>query len=229
MNKNYGKATGIYNQPTVKKRIEALFLDNVGKIITRETILQVARDPKTRQEPENWHQRLSELRTDDGYTIQSWRDRKDLKVGEYLMPNIEKRTGASKRVRPDLDTWNEILRRSNNCCEWNEGGELCALKEGDIDPIGGGTVKLTPDHINPHSVNPNSDPHDPGQWRSLCGRHQVVKKNFWDSNSGKLNIDAIIQAIPVNDKKRALDILLQYFGYEINESNKIKKYPKRKA
>jgi hypothetical protein len=54
-----------------------------------------------------------------------------------------------------------------------------------IDPIGGGTVK-TPDHVTPHAVDPNSDPENPNQWQALCGRHQVMKKNFWDGATGKV-------------------------------------------
>jgi len=71
-NGTYGRIKGSYRQKSVKKRIEALFLDNIGKVLSREQILKVAADPKTGKEPENWHQRLSELRTDDGYTILSF-------------------------------------------------------------------------------------------------------------------------------------------------------------
>jgi len=67
--KIYGKIKKKYSQKSIKQRIEALFLDNIGKVITREQILEVATDPETKKQPENWHQRLSELRTDDGYTI----------------------------------------------------------------------------------------------------------------------------------------------------------------
>ena len=85
------------------------------------------------------------------------------------------------------------------------------MSDGDIDPVGGGTVKLTPDHKTPHSVNPNSDPDNPDQWQALCGRHQVMKKNYWDSNTGKLNVVAIMQAVPKKDKELALGFLLDYF------------------
>ena len=98
--KVYGKFKGPYRQKSVKKRIEALFLDNLGKVLGHEIILRAARDPKTKADPENWHQRLSELRTDDRYTILSWRNRGDLKVQEYLMPDATKRRMAGKRVRP---------------------------------------------------------------------------------------------------------------------------------
>ena len=98
--KIYGEVKGLYNQTSIKKRIEALFLDNLGKVLSREQIIEVARDPITQRQPENWHQRLSELRTDDGYTILSWRNRGDLKVQEYLMPTSQKRPKINKSVRP---------------------------------------------------------------------------------------------------------------------------------
>ena len=77
---------GPYTQRSVRARIEAFFLDNIGKVATGNQIIEVATDPITGRQPENWHQRLSELRTDCGYTILSWRNRGDLRVSEYLMP-----------------------------------------------------------------------------------------------------------------------------------------------
>ena len=144
--KIYAEVKGPYLQKSIRKRIEAFFLDNIGKVATREQILEVSKNPDTGIEPENWHQRLSELRTDDGYTILSWRNRGDLKMQEYLMPTHEKRPNAGKRVKLESSTWSKVLRRANYSCEWKEGGIACGLKEGDTDPIGGGTVKLTPDH-----------------------------------------------------------------------------------
>ena len=67
--KVYATFKGPYKQTSVKQRILALFLNNLGKVVGRELILRAAKDPATGQEPENRHQRLSELRTDDGYTI----------------------------------------------------------------------------------------------------------------------------------------------------------------
>ncbi|HEY0324199.1 MAG TPA: hypothetical protein VGC66_24850 [Pyrinomonadaceae bacterium] len=221
--KIYGEVKGLYQYKSVKKRIEALFLDNIGKILTREQILEVAKNPDTGKEPENWHQRLSELRTDDGYTILSWRNRGDLKVQEYLMPHAEKRAKAGKRVRPTDSTWKAVLERAIFSCEWNEGGERCGLKEDDIDSVGGGRVKLTPDHKSPHSIDPNSDPNDPNQWQALCARHQVVKKNYWDNTTGKLNVYAIVQAATRSEKLAVFIFLLEHFGYVLNNDGTITK------
>lgn len=221
--KIYGEIKELYRQKSIKKRIEALFLDNLGKILTREQILEVAKDPTTGKEPENWHQRLSELRTDDGYTILSWRNRGDLKVQEYLMPHAERRGKAGKRARPTDATWAAVLERAGYSCEWREGGERCGLKEGDTDAVGGGRVKLTPDHKSPHSIDPNSDPNDPNQWQALCARHQVVKRNYWDNVTGKLNVYAIVQAATRSEKLAVFIFLLEHFGYSLSEDGTISK------
>lgn len=223
--KIYGKLKkGGYKQKSIKLRIEALFLDNIGKIITREQIIEVATDPESGKQPENWHQRLSELRTDEGYTILSWRNRGWLRVEEYLMPSKDRRPKAGKRVRPSIETWTKVLLRAKSACEWNEGGVHCGLKEGEVDLIGGGMVKLTADHKNPHSVDPDSDPNDPEQWQALCVRHQIIKKNYWDSSSGKMNIYAIIQSATQGEKEIVFKFLLDYFGYIINDKGVIIKF-----
>ena len=210
----YGVFNGPYEQKSIKKRIEALLIDNVSKIVTREMLVKASVNPITGREPENWHQRLSELRTDDGYSILTSRDSVELNVSEYVLESLEKRKTAGKRVIPDKTTWILILNNANNVCEWRDDGQICGMKSGDIDPIGGGTVKLTPDHKQPHSVNPAADSTDPTQWQALCGRHQVMKKNYWDSSTGKFNVIAILQSLSHKDKVRALGFLNQYFKGE---------------
>ncbi|MEL4181687.1 hypothetical protein [Roseateles sp. PN1] len=214
-NKIYSTDTTIYTQSSVSKRIEALFLNNVGKIVTRAQILKAAKDPNTGVEPENWHQRMSELRTDKGYTILSSRDTTELATEEYLMPHTELRANAGRRVQPTKACWEAVCQRAGNRCEWTEDGQRCTLHEGENDHIGGGKVKLTPDHLKPHSIDPASDPHAPTEWQALCGRHQVMKKNFWDSSTGKINLPAIVQAASKPQKKEVLNQLLDYFGLEI--------------
>ena len=133
--REYGEVKGPYLQRSIRERIEALFLDNIGKVISRDQILEVARDPNTGKEPENWHQRLSELRTDKGYTILSWRNRGDLRVSEYLMPTAERRPTAGKRLRILPATWLTVLERAGYQCQWDEAGLRCTLRDGDHDPI----------------------------------------------------------------------------------------------
>ena len=203
---------GPYLQRSIRARLEAFFLDNLGKVATREQLLQVATDPRTGREPENWHQRLSELRTDHGYTILSWRNRGDLNVSEYMMPNADRRPAAASRTRPTPATWRAVLAAAGNRCVWRDGAVTCGLRHGEIDPVGGGTVRLTPDHKTPHALSAEIDPTDPSKWQPLCGRHQVVKKNYWDDATGELNVVAIVQAASEARKHEVYEFLKQYFG-----------------
>jgi hypothetical protein len=187
-------------------------LDNVGVVVTRAQIQEVARDPETGNVPENWHQRLSELRTDYGYTILTRRDRQDLSISDYLLLSTERRSSAGRRVRISSAAWGAVLGRAKNTCEWNEGSTRCGLRAGDSDPVGGGTVRLTPDHKTPHAVNAATDADDPAAWQALCGRHQVMKKNYWDHGSGKLNVYAIVQSAPDAIKREVYEFLREYFG-----------------
>lgn len=203
---------GPYAQRSIRARIEAFFLDNLGKVATREQLIQVATDPKTGRVPENWHQRLSELRTDKGYTILSWRNRGDLRVSEYMMPNAERRSTAARRTRPNASTWKKVLTLHDHRCAWTEAGIACGLRDGDIDPVGGGAVKLTPDHHTPHALHAEADPGDPAKWQPLCGRHQVMKKNYWDDETGWLNVAAIVQSASEEQKREVFAFLKRYFG-----------------
>ncbi len=206
------KIKGPYTETSIRARIRAFFLDNLGKVATREQLIKVATDPVTGRVPENWHQRLSELRTDEGYTILSWRNRGDLRVSEYMMPNAERRSTASKRTRPTSATWNKVLEQYKHRCAWSEGGTVCGLRDGDVDPVGGGTIKLTPDHMTPHAIHAEIDPQDATKWQPLCGRHQVMKKNYWDDETGWLNVVAIVQSASESQKLEVYKFLQRYFG-----------------
>ena len=211
-----GNATvlGPYTQRSIRARIEAFFLENLGKVATREQLIEVSTDSRTGRVPENWHQRLSELRTDRGYTILSWRNRGDLRISEYMMPNAERRPTASRRTRPSVSTWKRVLVKHDHRCAWTEGGIKCGLRNGEIDPVGGGTVKLTPDHRIPHSIHAEVDPNDETKWQPLCGRHQVMKRNYWDDETGWLNVIAIVQSSSEKQKRLVYSFLKRYFGEE---------------
>lgn len=212
MNRQYAVIAGPYTQGSVRGRIEAFFLDNIGRVATREQIIEVATNPTTGLAPENWHQRLSELRTDYGYTILTWRNRGDLRISEYLMPTSERRPRIGRRVRPSPNTWQSVLEVADYGCTWEEGGQVCGLRDGDVDPVGGGTIRLTPDHKQPHSLNPDTDPNDSDKWQPLCGRHQVMKRNYWDDETGRLNVYAIVQAASESEKRHVYEFLKSYFG-----------------
>ena len=73
-------------------------------------------------------------------------------------------------------------------------------------------MRLTPDHRTPHALHANADSGEPGKWQPLCGRHQVMKKNYWDDETGWLNVVAIIQSASEEQKREVLAFLTAYFA-----------------
>ena len=71
-----------------------------------------------------------------------------------MMPNSERRP---HRFSPHTSHLENLATGSDRSCL-----PLCVdrkrhqlwLRNGDIDPVGGGTVKLTPDHRTPHALHP---------------------------------------------------------------------------
>lgn len=134
-----------------------------------------------------------------------------LKVGEYVLKSKEPSKKPTKRVKIANSTWKEVLDLCDRKCEYNMEGTQYGLRDGDIDPVGGGTVKLTADHKNPHSVDPQIDPKiNPNGKRFV----NVIKKNFWDED-GKLNVIAILQSAS-RQVKEAFEWLKTYFNDKLN-------------
>ena len=50
-----------------------------------------------------------------------------------------------------------------------------------------------------------------------------MKKNYWDSSTGKMNIYAIIQSATKTEKTIVFKFLLDYFGYVFDEDGTILK------
>lgn len=206
-----GSVNKTYQQRSISARIEAFFIDNVGLVVSDEQLKLVARDPVTGKEPENWHQRVSELRTDKGYTILSKRDDPSLKTSEYCLESTARRETAKTRRAINKKIKDALLAAAPVCVYPN-----CGLREGDLDPVGGGTVRLQVDHKTAHDHNDGGQD-ELSNYQLLCGRHNVTKKNLWDDQTGKLNISAILQFIPHADKVIARDWLNRYFSAQQNQ------------
>ena len=194
-----------YRQSSISGRIEAFLIDHVGMVVNNDQIKQVARNPQSGLIPENWHQRLSELRTDKGYTILSQRDDPSLRNGEYCLATLDRRATAKGRKAVNASIKAQLLAISPICVFPG-----CGLSEGDRDPVGGGTVRLQVDHKTAHDHD-DRGVDDMHNYQLLCGRHNVTKKNFWDDETGKLNIKAILQATPHREKLEARQWLNNYF------------------
>lgn len=191
---------------SVRDRIRAFFIRNAGKVVTKEMIQQAAKNPETGIIPENWHQRLSELRVDEGFVILSWRDRSFLKPGQYLLESAKPTNPAKRRVVLTSKDREALFKRDNYTCMWPG----CGLKKDMIDSVGGGTVVLTADHLTPHSVAVQTTT-SLDEWQTLCARHQQEKKNLIDDRTGKKNLRELVRNASKELKAQIYTDLTEFF------------------
>lgn len=193
---------------SVKDRIRKFLIKNAGKIVTSEQIRDIAKDPESGIVKENWHQRLSELRVDEGYDIYSWRDRATLKPGQYLMASAVPTRIAKPRQYLSPDERERLFERDGHKCQWPS----CGLGLRSIDPVGGGTVVLTADHRSPNSLKDGKWTGTLDDWQTLCARHQQEKKNFIDDRTGRKNLRELVKAASKDVKLVIFGDLKDYFG-----------------
>lgn len=210
------------NGPNVRTRIREFLVKHAGIIVTREQIQAAATDPETGQIPENWHQRLSELRTDEGYDILSWRDRGSLKPGQYLLETATPTRVPKPRAHLSSKERSALFARDDYRCQWPD----CHLAARAIDPVGGGTVVLTADHKSPHSLPSGQWTGTLDDWQTLCARHQQEKKNFIDDRTGRKNLRELVRAASRAEKLHIFEDLKAYFTEAKGPSRSKNRRPK---
>lgn len=100
-----------------------------------------------------------------------------------------------------------LFLRDKETCMWPG----CGLRKGDIDPVGGGTVVLTADHVSPHSLPGGHWTGTLSDWQTLCARHQQEKKNFVDDRTGRKNVLELVRVSGKATKLEVYEFLKKYF------------------
>lgn len=186
-----------------KQRILELFLSRVGRKVTKEEILEVARISE-------WARRVRELRDEMGYPIRSHKDRpKELKPGEYVLESsVPNPTAKARRI--GKDQWFRILSRDGHLCL------SCGGRAGEPNPLDASrTVKLVVDHVYPISTAEKygMDPYADENLQTLC---DVCNEGKWNKFAGKIgearaNLEALVRHAPFEEQRRVYEYLKTVF------------------
>ncbi len=144
---------GMAPQPSVRALLKEYLAAHVGQIVTKDE-LQAAAKGRT-----EWARRVRELRTDEGWPIESHNDAADLKPGEYRLTKAPPLPGMytfgrriSQRQR------SRILDRNGYTCQ------SCGAAAGDYDEYGR-PVRLHIGHLEHHI---HGGPEDDSNLKAVC-------------------------------------------------------------
>lgn len=182
-----------------KQRILDYLLARIGQVVD-STELQEASGRAS-----EWARRLRELRDEQGYQIQSHKDRADLKPGKYVLVSA-KRVPAFKR-NVSKETRAYVLERNGYTCM------MCGSSAGDVDPIHPNrTVRLTIGHILDKSKG-GSD--DPSNLRAVCTSCNEGLQNSAPIKPDRLQLLIQIRRAKIDDQKAVLDWLVGKFDLSV--------------
>lgn len=184
-------------RPSVKERLKQFFLEHMGEVVNARQLRDVA-TPST-----EWARRIRELRTEEGWPIQTQNDAADLKPGEYRLDGdppapgtytFTPRVSQSQRAR--------ILDRNGYTCQ------ACGVTVGDIDPDGR-PVRLHVDHHEAHSLGGSIADTN---LRVLCSACNQGAKNFTGQPPKWVWLLTQIRKSSRDDQLRALAWLRSKYG-----------------
>lgn len=135
-----------------RARLREHFLNNVGRIMNSDELREVAGGIT------EWARRVRELRTEEGYQIQTHNDRSDLKPGQYILENPEPQPAFERAISKETRAF--VLDRNGFTCQ------MCGAVAGEPHPYD--PSRKTRLHIGHIVDKSQGGTDDPSNLRALC-------------------------------------------------------------
>lgn len=179
-----------------KARILAFLLQNTGRVIDGDEIQRAAGFVS------EWARRVRELRDEDGYDIQTHRDRRDLKPGQYFMVSGKRRPAFARNISKEVRA--RVLERNGYTCQ------MCGAAAGDPDPFRADrTVRLTMGHV----IDKEKGGEDTeSNLRAVCTNCNEGLQNAAMPKPDRVWLLSQIRRAPVDDQMAVLQWLQNKFS-----------------
>ena len=103
-----------------RTKLREHFLSNIGRVMGSDELREVAGGIT------EWARRVRELRTEEGYQIQTHNDRSDLKPGQYLLENPSPQPAFERAISKETRAF--VLDRNGFTCQ------MCGAVAGEPHP-----------------------------------------------------------------------------------------------
>lgn len=178
-----------------KEKIRQFLLRNIGRVISHPEIQEASGGVA------EWGRRVRELRDEEGYQILSYRDRADLKPGQYLLETAKRRPAFARNISKETRAY--VFERNGYTCQ------MCGLAAGDADPFSPSkTVRLTMGHV----IDKSKGGEDiPSNLKAICTNCNEGLQNAAPIKPDRLHLLSQVRRATADDQKCLLEWLKKKF------------------
>lgn len=171
------------------------FLNNLGRVMDSDELREVAGGIT------EWARRVRELRSEEGYQIQTHNDRGDLKPGQYILED-PKPVPAFERVI-SKETRSYVLDRNGFTCQ------MCGAVAGELHPYD--LTRKTRLHIGHIVDKSQGGTDDPANLRAICSVCNEGASNLTLERPSSLKLLAQVRRAKGSDQLELLKWLVRKY------------------
>lgn len=184
-----------------RAKLRAHFLSNIGKIMNSDELRAVAGGIS------EWARRVRELRTEEGYLIQTHNDRADLKPGQYLLEEPKPQPAFERAISKETRAY--VLDRNGFTCQ------MCGAAAGEPHPYDQTRkTRLHIGHIVDHS---NGGDDDPSNLRAICSVCNEGASNLTLERPSSTKLMAQVRRAKGSDQVDLLKWLIRKYPKQTKE------------
>uniref|UniRef100_UPI00405776CA HNH endonuclease n=1 Tax=Candidatus Electronema sp. TaxID=2698783 RepID=UPI00405776CA len=185
----------------VRTKLRQHFLANLGRIMTSDELREVAGGIT------EWARRVRELRTEEGYQIQTHNDRSDLKPGQYILTDPKPQPAFERAISKETRAF--VLDRNGFTCQ------MCGAVAGELHPYD--QTRKTRLHIGHIVDKSQGGTDDPANLRALCSVRNEGASNLTLERPSAQKLLIQVRRAKGGDQVELLKWLIQKFPKQAQE------------
>jgi 5-methylcytosine-specific restriction endonuclease McrA len=186
---------------SARDKLREHFLNNIGRVMDSNELRDVAGGIT------EWARRVRELRTEEGYKIQTHNDRSDLKPGQYILENPTPQPAFERSISKETRAF--VLDRNGFTCQ------MCGAVAGEQHPYD--PSRKTRLHIGHIVDKSQGGTDDPSNLRAICSICNEGASNLTLERPSNLKLMAQVRRAKGSDQLELLKWLIKKFPKQAKE------------
>jgi hypothetical protein len=178
-----------------RSKLREHFLNNIGKIMDSDELREIAGGIT------EWARRVRELRSEEGYQIQTHNDRSDLKPGQYILEDPKPIPAFERAISKETRAF--VLDRNGFTCQ------MCGAVAGELHPYD--LTRRTRLHIGHIVDKSQGGTDDPPNLRAICSVCNEGASNLTLERPSSLKLLAQVRRAKGDDQVELLKWLVRKF------------------